>query len=358
MNSNLYQYGLDDFFLNEAASYAGLYLARVTEQHREQYKAVTESGELSALVSGKLAFYAEGNAGFPAVGDWVMTDREVDSSRHAVIHHILKRKSLFTRKAAGREQMEQVIAANIDTVFICMSLNQDFNLRRLERYLTIAWDSMAAPVVVLTKSDLCADPKQKLIEVQSVAIGADVVLCSAENADGLDIIRNYTLPGKTIAFIGSSGVGKSTLINRLMGQDILAVKQIREDDDKGRHTTTHRQLLLLPGGGLVIDTPGMRELQINTGDLSKTFEDIEEIALRCSYKNCAHQSEPGCAVKLAIENQTLSKQRFESYQKLQREMSYDGLNARQRENEKINHMFGSKAEMKQMFKRIKEIKKR
>ena len=166
------------------------------------------------------------------------------------------------------------------------------------------------------------------------------------------------MPGKTIAFIGSSGVGKSTLINRLMGQDILAVKQIREDDDKGRHTTTHRQLLLLPGGGLVIDTPGMRELQINTGDLSKTFEDIEELALGCSYKNCAHQSEPGCAVKLAIENQTLSKQRFESYQKLQREMSYDGLNARQRENEKINHMFGSKAEMKQMFKRIKEIKKR
>ncbi len=358
MNSNLYQYGLDDFFLNEAASYAGLYLARVTEQHREQYKAVTESGELSALVSGKLAFYAEGNAGFPAVGDWVMTDREDDSSGHAVIHHILKRKSLFTRKAAGREQMEQVIAANIDTVFICMSLNQDFNLRRLERYLTIAWDSMAAPVVVLTKSDLCRDPKQKLIEVQSMAIGADVVLCSAENADGLDVIRNYTLPGKTIAFIGSSGVGKSTLINRLMGQDILDVKQIREDDDKGRHTTTHRQLLLLPGGGLVIDTPGMRELQILTGDLSRTFEDIEELALGCSYRNCSHNSEPGCAVKAAIEHQTLSRERFESYQKLRREMSYDGLNARQRENEKINHMFGSKAEMKQAFKRIKESKKR
>ena len=225
MTSNLYQYGLDDHFVSESAPYTGLFIARVTEQHRERYKAVTEHGEPNAVVSGKLAFYAEGNAGFPAVGDWVMLDREDDSSGHAVIHHILKRKSLFTRKAAGREQMEQVIAANIDTVFICMSLNADFNLRRLERYLTIAWDSMATPVVVLTKSDLCADPKQKWNEVQSAAIGVDVVLCSAENSDGLDVIRNYTLPGKTIAFIGSSGVGKSTLINRLMGQDILAVSK-------------------------------------------------------------------------------------------------------------------------------------
>ena len=358
MTSKLYQYGLNDYFINEAALYTNLFIARVTEQHREQYKAVTESGELSAVVSGKLAFYADGKAGFPAVGDWVMLDREDDSSGHAVIHHILSRKSIFARKAAGSAHEEQVIAANIDTVFICMSLNADFNPRRLERYLTIAWDSMATPVVVLTKSDLCEDAKQKLDEAASVAIGADIVLCSAENSDGLDIIRNYTLPGKTVAFIGSSGVGKSTLINRLMGQDILAVKQIREDDDKGRHTTTHRQLLMLPNGGLVIDTPGMRELQIYTGDLSATFEDIEELAMGCRYKNCAHNDEPGCAVKLAIENQTLSKQRFESYQKLQREMSYDGLNARQRENEKINHMFGSKAEMKQMFKRIKEIKKR
>ncbi len=358
MAVDLYKYGLDDFFANESEKYSNLFIARVTEQHREQYKVITEYGELRAVVSGKLAYHADGKAGFPAVGDWVMLDRADENSGHAVIHHILSRKSRFTRKAAGTANEEQIVAANIDTVFICMSLNADFNLRRLERYLTIAWDSMATPVIVLTKSDLCEDVKQKLEEISSVAMGVDVVVCSAENSDGLDMILTYTLPGKTIAFIGSSGVGKSTLINRLMGQDILAVKQIRGDDDKGRHTTTHRQLLLLPNGGIAIDTPGMRELQILTGDLSKTFEDIDELALGCKYKDCSHGNEPGCAVRQAIENGMLSEKRLESYQKLQREMSYDGLNSRQRENEKINRMFGSKAEMKQAFKQIKANNKR
>jgi ribosome biogenesis GTPase len=355
---SLQKYGLDEYYANESAIYANLFIARVTEQHREQYKVITEHGELSAVVSGKLAYHADGKASFPAVGDWVMIDRMEDSSGNAVIHHILSRKSRFTRKAAGTAFEEQIVAANIDTVFICMSLNADFNLRRLERYLTIAWDSMATPVIVLTKSDLCEDVGQKLDEVTSVAIGVDVVVCSAENSDGLDAIRTYVQPGKTIAFIGSSGVGKSTLINRLMGQDIMATKQIREDDAKGRHATTHRQLLLLPNGGIAIDTPGMRELQIFTGDLSKTFEDIDELALGCKYKNCTHSNEPGCAVRQAIKNGMLSKKRFENYQKLQSEMSYDGLNFRQRENEKINRMFGSKAEMKQLFRQIKGNKKR
>ena len=358
MTLNLYNYGLDDHFSDEAAIYMGLFIARVAEQHREQYKLITENGELNAVVSGKLAYHADGKSGFPAVGDWVMIDRVDENSGHAVIHHILSRKSRFARKAAGTANEEQIVAANINTVFICMSLNADFNLRRLERYLTIAWDSMATPVVVLTKSDLCGDVKLKLDEVGSVAMGVDIVVCSAENSDGLNEILTYTKPGKTIAFIGSSGVGKSTLINRLMGQDILATKQIREDDEKGRHTTTHRQLLPLPNGGIAIDTPGMRELQILTGDLSKTFEDIAELALGCKYKNCAHRNEPGCAIRHAIENGVLSEKRFESYQKLQREMSYEELNARQRESEKINRMFGSKAEMKRAFKQIKEKKVR
>ncbi|MDD4389553.1 MAG: ribosome small subunit-dependent GTPase A [Eubacteriales bacterium] len=358
MKIDLTKLGMNDHFINQATTYAGLFPARVSEQHREQYKIIAEQGELSAVVSGKLAYDADCRAEFPAVGDWVMVDRTDDQSGHAVIQQILRRTSCLARKAAGTTHDEQIIAANIDTIFICMSLNADFNLRRLERYLTIAWDSGAMPVIVLTKADLCDDVDLKLGEIATVAMGVDAVVCSAENADGLDAILAYIQPGKTGALIGSSGVGKSTLINRLMGTEILATKEIRTDDDRGRHTTTHRQLLLLPNGGIVIDTPGMRELQIFTGDLAATFEDIEVLALACKYSNCAHDNEPGCAVREAIENGTISEKRLESYRKLQREMAYDGLNARQLENEKINRMFGSKAEMKQMFKHIKQKNKR
>ncbi len=354
MNINLKNYGLFDRFEQEAALYSGLFIARVTEQHRDLYKVVSEYGEIDARVSGKFAYHTNDQTSFPAVGDWVMIDRLDGSTGNAVIHHILRRKSVLARQSAGPENAGQVIAANIDTIFICMSLNADFNIRRIERYLTIAWDSMATPVIVLTKSDLCIDLPQKLNDIASVSMGAEVITCSSENGNGFDEINAYIGQGKTIAFVGSSGVGKSTLINRLMGQDVLATRAIREDDAKGRHTTTHRQLLLLPNGGIVIDTPGMRELQIYTGNLSKTFEDIEEIAARCKFGNCSHGAEPGCAIREAIENGTLSEKRFESYQKLQREVSYGGLNARQLENEKLNRMFGGKGEMKQLKKHIKD----
>jgi ribosome biogenesis GTPase len=358
MYSELKKYGLTERFEQEAALYDGLFLARVSQQHRDLYKVIGESGELTAVVSGKLAYNADDQLGFPAVGDFVMVDRQDSSSGSAVIHHVLRRKSVFTRKAAGTANDEQVIAANIDTVFICMSLNADFNLRRVERYLAIAWDSRATPVIVLTKADLCGDVGNKLEEISSVASGADVIVCSSENLDGLDSVIPHILPGQTVAFIGSSGVGKSTLINRLLGEDVLATKQIREGDDKGRHTTTHRQLLLLPGGGVVIDTPGMRELSLYAGDLAKTFEDIEELSRQCKYNDCSHTSEPGCAIRRAIERGTLSEKRFENYLKLRREITYDGLNSRQLENEKIHRMFGSKAEMKQVFKQIKRKKRR
>ena len=358
MNDNLKKYGLSGRFEEEAALYDNLFLARVTEQHRDLYKVACEQGELNAGVSGKFVYSANEPMNFPAVGDWVMIDRTDANTGNAIIHHILPRKSAFIRQAPGTAQEQQVVAANIDTVFICMSLNADFNLRRAERYLTIAWDSMATPVIVLTKSDLCADLQQKMNELSAVSLGVDVAICTAENEQGYQALSAYIKPGKTIAFIGSSGVGKSTLINRLLGQDILAVKEIRKGDDKGRHATTHRQLFLLPGGGIVIDTPGMREIQVYTGDLSKTFEDVEELAAQCKYSDCSHGTEPGCMIRKAIEDGALPEKRFESYQKLQREMSYNGLNFRQLENEKIKSMFGSKKEMKQFMKHVKERKTR
>ncbi len=356
MKIDLQKYGLSDRFIQEATLYPGLFLARVTEQHRELYKVATENGELSAGVSGKFIYRADYQSDFPAVGDFVMIDRIEKEAGNAVIHHILQRKSLLTRQGAGKESSEQIIAANVDTIFICMSLNNDFNIRRIERYLTIAWDSRATPVIVLTKSDLCDNLEQKLKEVASVSIGVDVIVCSSESKDGYNAVSEYIKPFETIVFIGSSGVGKSTLINRLIGNDALEIGEIRKNDDKGRHTTTHRQMLLLPNGGIVIDTPGMRELQIFTGDLSKTFEDIEKLAAGCKYKNCSHGNEPGCMVRKAIEDNILSANRFESYQKLQRESSYEGLNSRQLENEKLKRMFGGKGEMKQMRDFIKNKK--
>lgn len=351
---NLRDYGLSGRFEQEAALYGSWYLARVCEQHRDLYKVVCEQGELLAGVSGKMLHAAGKATDFPAVGDWVMIDRMDGVDGNAVIGHILSRKSVFVRKAAGTSRAAQIVAANIDTVFICMSLNDDFNLRRLERYLSVAWDSMAAPVIVLTKADLCGDLPQRLTETASVSAGADVIVCSSMEENGYQSVNAYIKEGRTVAFIGSSGVGKSTLINRLMGKDILATKAVREDDDKGRHATTHRQLLLLPGGGIVIDTPGMRELQLCSGNLEKAFEDIEELAQNCKYKDCTHTKEPHCAVKKAIDDGALSRKRFENYLKLQRETAYEGLNSRQLEQEKINRMFGSKSKMKELMREVKE----
>lgn len=319
---NIRKYGFNVIFEAYVAEYPALTPARVILQEKDLYRIVTAHGEQPAVVSGKFRYEAQTVSEYPAVGDFVMVEHAGEEG-NAVIQAILPRKSVFTRRAAGTSNREQVVAANIDTVFICMSLNNDFNVRRLERYLSVAWDSGASPVIILTKADLCDDLDQRLREVESVALGVEIAVTSSLSENGTDALKPYLKEGKTASFIGSSGVGKSTLINRLMGIDKLATNGLR-NDDKGRHTTTHRELVLLENGALVIDTPGMRELGMWGADsgIDTTFADIEALALGCKFKNCTHTSEPGCAIIAAIEDGSLSEERYRSYTKLSAENAY------------------------------------
>lgn len=319
---NISKYGFNGQFEAYAEEHPTLTPARVILQEKDLYRIVTAHGEQSAVVSGKFRYEAQAVSEYPAVGDFVMVDH-ADEDGNAVIQAILPRKSVFIRRASGTANREQVVAANIDTVFICMSLNNDFNLRRLERYLSVAWDSGASPVIILTKADLCSDLDQRLREVEGVALGVEVVVTSSLSENGIDTIKPYLKEGKTASFIGSSGVGKSTLINRLLGSNQIATNGLR-NDDKGRHTTTHRELLLLDNGALVIDTPGMRELGMWGADsgIDTTFADIEALALDCKFKNCTHTTEPGCAIRAAIEGGALSEERYRSYLKLSAENAY------------------------------------
>lgn len=296
-------------------------VGRITLQEKGLYRIRTIAGEQRALVSGKFQFDAASVSDYPAVGDYVLADCADPDT--AIIHQVLPRRSLFVRKAAGTSKTEQVVAANIDTVFLCMSLNNDFNLRRLERYLAVAWESGADPVVVLTKADLCEDLSRKQAEVEAIAMGVMILITSAMESDGYRQIMPYITAGKTVAFVGSSGVGKSTLINRLLGEERLATDCLR-NDDKGHHTTTHRELLFLPGGAMVIDTPGMRELGMwdTASGVEQTFADIEKLAAQCRFRNCSHMNEPGCAVRDAIRRGELDSRRWQSYQKLKTENSY------------------------------------
>lgn len=343
-------YGLSERFINESRLYEELKPGRVTSQDKGLYKIVTENGEKRAEVSGKFRYNTVNLSDYPAVGDFVMLDENEDGN--AIIHHVLTRKSAFIRKAAGTSNNNQVVAANIDTVFICMSLNNDFNLRRLERYIGVAWDSGAAPVVVLTKSDLCGSLDDILSELETVALSVDIIVTSSMKEDGYLSVKNYIDNYKTVAFIGSSGVGKTTLINKLVGENIYETREIR-NDDRGRHTTTKRELIALPCGGVVIDTPGMRELGIESADLSKAFADIDELSKQCRFSDCSHTTEPGCTVRDAIETGLLSEERLASYFKLKKEAKYDGLNSKQIEDKKINEMFKSFGGMKNARKYIK-----
>jgi ribosome biogenesis GTPase / thiamine phosphate phosphatase len=312
---NLQDLGWNDGFAAAFEPHDNCIPARVSAQHRGGYDVLTERGELRVRLAGRLRHEAASAADLPAVGDWV-------ALREETVHAVLPRRSAFTRKAAWSPTEAQVLAANLDTVFVVSGLDGDFNLRRLERYLTLAWESGATPALVLTKADLCEDVGGSLLEAEQVAFGVPAHVVSNVTGEGLDELSPYLAPAKTVALLGSSGVGKSTLANRLLGAELQATKEIAEDG-RGRHTTTSRQLLRLPGGALLVDTPGLREIQLWDADegIEEAFADVDELAAGCRFNDCAHRREPGCAVQAAIDEGRLPRERLQSYRALQRELA-------------------------------------
>ncbi len=295
---------------------------RIAVEFNYLYRVYVQDGEIEAVLAGRIKHHAVSRGEFPAVGDWVVVRRRANEA--GVIVRVLPRRTKFSRRMAGQETDEQVVASNVAIIFVVMALDADFSVRRLERYLLMSHESGAEPVVVLTKPDLADDLPSRLAEVATVAAGAPIHVVSPRSGEGLDLIRARLTPGVTGALLGSSGVGKTTIINRLVGNDLRRTREVRESDAKGRHTTTHRELILLPGGGLLIDTPGMRELQLwDAPDaLRQSFEDVESLAAGCRFGNCRHRDEPRCAVKEAVAEGKLDADRLESYHRLQEELAF------------------------------------
>ncbi|WP_459501198.1 ribosome small subunit-dependent GTPase A [Bacillus sp. C1] len=322
MNQNrLESFGWDSFFENQ--SLETYEIGRIVLEHKHVYRIICDDGEYIAELSGKFRHEALDKGDYPAVGDWVHI-RKIEAEGKAIIHRVFQRRSSFSRQAAGERTAEQVVAANVDYLFLVNALNHDFNVRRIERYLLLAYESGSLPIIVLTKRDLCEDVEQKISETEAVAIGVPIFVVDSLQQTGIELLQQFVASGKTIALVGSSGAGKSTLLNALMGSEVAKTGGIREEDSKGRHTTTHRELFQLPNGGLVIDTPGMRELQLWEGSeaIHTAFSDIEEISRECRFRDCKHENEPGCAVRSAIDAGILVANRLRNYKKLQREIAY------------------------------------
>jgi ribosome biogenesis GTPase / thiamine phosphate phosphatase len=356
---SLKEFGWDTFFEN---TFRSLDLqdklpARVIAQERDRYKVIHSQGEIFATLSGRAIYHTMPGDIHPTVGDWVAI-RSYSTGSDTTIEAILTRKSKLSRQiAGGRDRYaggithEQVLTANVDTVFIVCSLDieQNVNLRKIERYLALVWSSGAIPVIILNKIDLYPDVSAHIRDIEQIAVGTPVVSLSATEKLGLENLDKYMVRGKTAVFLGTSGVGKSSIINALLGSEILKTAEIRESDFRGRHTTTRRELFLLPRGGMVIDTPGIREIQLwgDEDNISGTFSDIEQLALECRFRDCSHHSEPDCAVKIAVDEGIIDSKRLNNYWKMQRETKY--ITARQ--NDKV------RVEEKLKWKKISQWQK-
>ena len=307
-------------------SAAGYSPGRVVAQHRDGYLVQTDAGERRGKASRRLSNEAP-DAGYPVVGDWVAMSLD-GADGASTIHAVLPRRTEISRRAADSARTRQVLAANVDVAFVVTSMNGDLNIRRIERFLVVAWQSGARPVVVLTKADLCADPQDQAAQIAN-AVGCPVLVVSARRGEGLDSLLTQVRSGETCVLIGSSGVGKSTLVNAFLGEERMATQAIRESDDEGRHTTSHRQLVLLSGGVMILDTPGIREVGLVEADegLSTTFDDVEQLIQNCRFTNCRHTGEPGCAVGDALRSGDLDRGRWESFQKLRLESAVVQENA-------------------------------